>query len=105
MRVLDSMTDRYLADPLLSSKGRTGGGLRITLASIRTYQSTVRPPLHRFILHLYITHVHIHTILAQTHYTLVQNQTIFEQFDNTLAQDYTPLCTLQHNPCTGGEHC
>ena len=52
-RVLDSMTDRYLADPLLSSKGRTGGGLRITLANIRTYQSTVRPtsPLHMFILH------------------------------------------------------
>ena len=55
MGVLDSMTDRYLADPLLSSEGRTGGGLRITLASIRaplhnfapiTLLHTFSPPLH-----------------------------------------------------------
>ena len=54
-RVLDSMTDRYLADPLLSSKGRTGGGLRITLASIRTYQSTTQ---------IHITFAHVHTALT-----------------------------------------
>ena len=67
MRVLDSMTDRYLADPLLSSEGRTGGGLQITLVSIRT-------PIHS---RTHNTLAHFYTAFAPMAGKLVHNVSTF----------------------------